>query len=229
MKRKIALCIELKDAFTGKTVGTEDIRITVNGRMPVSRKEQRYYLFQDLQTERIEVYIKSKLYQERRCQIVPGDGNCRETMGIPGGTLAYIWGIPMLCMELYPNEKYIVPAGYVRREYRAAPFEEIRVVKHTGSNLLLAADYDGGEWIRLMAPQAQGIKGSWFRIQEGENREDFMLLEQGDGNLYRIDRALTKRYQKGSRLYGLYCARADGEGRAFAIVKDDLSTAVPNV
>ena len=222
IKRKIDLCIEFRDAFTNKTVGTDDIRVWVNGCVPVAKKEQRYYIFQGLQTEQIEVYIKSKLYEDRYCRIVPGEyERDRRIISIPGGIFTYICGIPMLFIELYPNEKYMVPTGYVRREYRTAPFEEIRVIKNEGSNFLLAEDYDSGKWIRLMVSGARDIEGGWFRIQEGDDSEDFMLLEKEGGNRYQIEKELVTRYKKGSRIYELYCVRADEKGRAFVIVKAD--------
>ncbi|MDE5862718.1 MAG: hypothetical protein K2H34_00035, partial [Lachnospiraceae bacterium] len=177
IKRKIDLCIEFRDAFTNKTVGTDDVRVWVNGCMPISRKEQRYYIFQDLQTEQMEVYIKSRFYEDRHCQIAPdaeGDG---KIISISGGMFTYISGILMLSINLYPNKKYVIPTDYVRREYRTAPFEEIRVIKNAGSHFLLAEDYDGGEWIQLMVPGERNIEGVWLRIQEGDNSEDFMLLE----------------------------------------------------
>lgn len=220
--RKIALCVELKDAFTNKAVGTEDIRVCVNGSMPMLKKERRYYIFQGIQPEQIEVCVKAEYYEDRNCQIVTADyDNDKKIVGIPGGIFSFCCGIPMLTIHLYPNEKYKVPEGYVRKEYCVEPFQEIRVLKNTGGNLLLAENYDGGEWLPVMFSESEDVEGKWFRILEADKSEDFLLLEKDDENGYRLETELMHPYQKGCRIYELYCVRANARGRALAIFKED--------
>ena len=223
IKKKISFCIELKDAFTNQSIEAEDIYVQVNGYLPVIRKERRYYIFQDIQTDIIEVDVISKIYENRHCVMqLTGYPNANLHVYVQGGSIRNLFGIPLISIILYPNERYILPAGYERREYKGKPWEEIRVIKDKKSAFLLAEDYYDGEIIQLLMPERQNVGNICFRIESKDVKgyEDFNLLEQRDTFQYVMDKSLEREYKKGSKIYELYCTIADEKGIAVVIVKE---------
>lgn len=139
MKQKISFCIELKDAFTNKSIEAEDICVRVNGKLPVIQKEKRYYIFQEIQSDTIEVDITSTIYENRHC-VMQITGYCKKDsfVYVQAGSIRNFFGIPMISIVLYPNQRYSLPTGYERREYKGKPWEEVRVIKDKKNVFLLA-------------------------------------------------------------------------------------------
>lgn len=220
MKQTIGLCVECIDAFTNKVIEAEDISVTVNGCPPVVTKEKKYYLFQNVGQDTVMVDIISSLYEKKSCQVCLAGMDSAAKQ--PDCRVHTAFGIPVLSIVLYPGEGYVLPSGYTRRVCQAKPMEEIRVVKNRETVFFLAEDYQGGDRIRLFMPGRQETERGYLRIESRHDGgyEDFAILEQGDSLLYVMDRELQAQYEKGSRLYELYCARADENGRAAVIVKD---------
>ncbi len=211
--------MECTDAFTNKVIEAEDISVTVNGCLPTVRKEKKYYLFQDVRMDVIKVDIISPLYEKRSCELRLGGMESAENL--PGYRVHTAFGIPVLSIVLYPGEEYILPSGYVRRECEGRPLEEIRVVKNRETAFFLAEDYRGGDRIKLLMSGRQETDRGYLRIESRHDGgyEDFAILERRDGLLYVMDRELRGQYEKGSKLYELYCTMADEEGKAAVIVK----------
>lgn len=132
------------------------------------------------------------------------------------------FGIPMLSIVLYPGEDYVLPSGYARRVCEGKPEEEIRVVKNRENVFFLAEDYQGGDRIRFFVPDRQEMEWGYLRIEsrQGKEYEDFAILERRNGLLYVMDRELQAQYERGSKLYELYCVRADRDGKAVVITKE---------
>lgn len=212
--------MECTDAFTNKVIEAEDISVMVNGCLPTVRKEKKYYLFQNVRMDVVKVDIISPLYEKRSCELQLGGMDSVENL--PGYWLHTAFGIPVLSIVLYPGEEYILPSGYVRRECEGKPLEEIRVVKNRETAFFLAEDYRGGDRIKLLMSGRQETDRGYLRIESrhGGEYEDFAILERGDGLLYGMDRELKGKYEKGSKLYELYCVMADEEGKAEVIVKN---------
>lgn len=224
IKKKISFCIELKDAFTNRSIEAEDIYVHVNGKPPAIRKERRYYIFQDIQTDTIEVNIISNLYENRHC-VISLTGYHDEDLSVYAkrGGVHNLFGIPFILIVLYPDERYALPIGYERIEYEGKPWEEIRVIKDKKSAFLLAADYHGGKTIQILMSEKRNPEGMCLRIESknGEEYEDFNLLEQKNTFQYIMDKSLKREYKKGSKIYELYCTMANEKGRAVLIVKED--------
>lgn len=184
------------------------------------RKEKKYYLFQDVRMDVIKVDIISPLYEKRSCELRLGGMESAENL--PGYRMHTAFGIPVLSIVLYPGEEYILPSGYVRRECEGRPLEEIRVVKNRETAFFLAEDYRGGNRIKLLMAGRQETDRGYLRIESRYDGgyEDFAILERRDGLLYVMDRELNGQYEKGSKLYELYCTMADEEGKAAVIVKN---------
>ena len=223
IKNKMSLCIELKDAFTNQSIEAEDIHVQVNGYLPSIRKERRYYIFQDMQTDIIEVDIMSKIYEHRHCVIqLVKHRNGNLPVYVQEGSIRNLFGIPLLSIVLYPNERYVLPVGYKRIEYRGKPWEEVRVIKDRKCAYLLAANYHGGEIIQLLMHGRQNPESMYLRIEnkDAKGYEDFNLLEQRDTFQYVMYKSLEREYERGSKVYELYCTIANEKGIAVVIVKE---------
>lgn len=223
IQRKMSFCIELRDAFTNKVIEAEDMRLCVNGVFPMARKEKKYYIFENLPTDIIMVDIISIFYERRRVEIaISGDGAKKAPVHFPGGYIRIVFGIPLISIMLYPNERYNLPADYERQVFDARPFEEIRIKKDENKVFSLKEDYQGGVVFSVLFPQEKILEGTWFRIEsrDGEEYEDFIVLEQKGAVQYVMDRTLHKQYEKGSKIYELYCTIADEKGRAIVVVKN---------
>lgn len=212
--------MECIDAFTNKVIEGEDISVTVNGCSPVVTKEKKYHLFQHVGLDIVKVDIISPFYEKRSCQLQLNSMASSEKQ--PDCRVHAAFGIPVLSIVLYPGEGYVLPSGYARRVCEGKPLEEIRVVKNRENVFFLAEDYQGGDRIRLYMPGRKETERGYLRIEsrQGEEYEDFAILEQRDSLLYVMDRELQAQYEKGSKLYELYCARADRNGKAAVIIKD---------
>jgi hypothetical protein len=212
--------VECIDAFTNRIVEAEDIFVTVNGCSPVVTKEKKYHIFQNVGLDIVEVNIISLLYEKRSCQLQLNSMASSEKQRDCRVHMAF--GIPMLSIVLYPGEGYVLPSGYARRVCEGKPEEEIRVVKNRETVFFLAEDYQGGDGIRFFVPDRQEMEWGYLRIEsrQGREYEDFAILERRGGLLYVMDRELQAQYEKGSKLYELYCVRADRDGKAVVITKE---------
>lgn len=231
IKKRISFCIELKDAFTNRSIEAEDIRVYVNGKPPFLQKERRYYIFQNVPTDTVEVDITSNLYEDRHCVFCLTEyAEQNVSVSAQKGDIRNLFGIPFLLIVLYPGIGYPLPVGYKRIEYEGKPWEEIRVIKDRKSAFLLAADYCGGKTIHIVMGKKQEAGGMCLRIEskKGEEYEDFNLIEQKDSFQYIMNESLTRRYKKGSRIYELYCTEADEKGRAVLLVKEDKDCCIDN-
>lgn len=212
--------MECIDAFTNKVIEGTDISVTVNGCPPVVRKEKKYYLFQGIETENVIVDITSTLYEKRRWHMcLDGMASSEKQFDC---RVHIAFGIPVISIVLYPGEDYVLPSGYVRKVCERKPLEEVRVIKNRETKFFLAEDYQGGDRIKLFMSGRQETERGYLRIESrhGGGYEDFAILEKRDSLLYVMDRTLQGQYEKGSKLYELYCARADEKGKAAVIVKD---------
>lgn len=231
IKKRISFCIELKDAFTNRSIEAEDIRVYVNGKPPFLQKERRYYIFQDVPTDTIKVDITSNFYEDRHCVLCLTEYTDQNLpISAQRGDIRNLFGIPFILILLYPGIGYPLPVGYKRIEYKGKPWEEIRVIKDRKSAFLLAADYCGGKTMHIVMSEKQEIEGICLRIEsiKGEGYEDFSLTEQKDSFLYIMNKSLKGEYKKGSRIYELYCTKTDEKGRAVLIVKEDRDCCTGN-
>lgn len=222
IQRGISFCIELKDALTNKVIESGDIRLYVNGCSCKICKEKKYYIFEKLQTDWIEVDIISQFYVRRKCEVTVNRNETEKVpVSFPGGNIRNVFAVPFISIVLYPNERYCLPDGYERKLLEGRPLEEIRVKKDVNNAFSLIEDYQGENILSILLPQEKNVEGAWFRIEsrDGEEYEDFIVLERKDAVQYVIDRILQKKYVKGSRIYELYSTITDTEGKGIVIVK----------
>lgn len=219
--KKAAFCIELKDAFTNKMIESEDVTIYAKGYPRAVKKENKYHVFWGEPAERIEISIKSLLYEEKHCVVYPGEEKGEKEECLEEWKTEKIFGIPMIQLTLYPNETYILPDGYERIMVKGKPLEEVRMIKDKENMFLLAADYEAGENIRILMTTGKAVRNLPFRIVEKDSGqyEDFVIIRKKEAFEYVMEHPLKGRYSKGSKIYELYCAWADKEGKAVMIVK----------
>lgn len=223
--RKISFCIELRDAFTNKRIESENINVYVRGYAAAVKKEQKYYVFLDIREDMAEVCIESPVYERKNCVIFFREYDKKQSIGdIQDVVVSDMSGIRLFLITLYPNERYVLPSGYERIVLDGRPQEELRVIRDETEGFLLAADYQGGRILQMMMPDKVCVEGIKLRImeKEGECYEDFTVLEKKGFFQYTIDAPLTGQYLKGSRIFELYCVRADEEGKASVIVRSDI-------
>lgn len=218
--RKAVLGIELRDAFTNRTIESEDISVYAKG-YPKAVKKDKYYVFLGEEKERIEISIQSLLYEEKQCVVFIGEEKEKREESLGEWKVEEVSGIPLMLITLYPNEMYVLPDGYERITVEGKPLEEIRVIRDKENMFLLADDYEAGEIIRILMEAGKNVRNHPFRIVEkdGEGYEDFMITEKRVDFQYVMEKPLKRRYSKGSRIYELYCVKADKEGKAVAIIK----------
>ncbi len=220
--RKAAFCIELRDAFTNKIIESRDVSVYAKGYPKAVKKEDKYYLFWGTGNRQAEISIQSLFYEEKQCVI-----SLEDEKGKKEGECMGEWrveeacGIPLFLITLYPNEAYALPAGYERVIVEGEPLEEIRVIKDKENMFLLADDYRMGEIIQILMKAGEMIENLPLRIveKEGEEYEDFVITGHKENFQYFMGRALKGRYSKGSKIYELYCAKADKDGKAVMIMK----------
>lgn len=220
--RKAAFCIELRDALTNKIIESQDISVHAKGYPESVKKENKYYLFWGTDNRQAEISIHSLLYEEKHCLVFFGEmQEKREEECLPDWRMREETGIPIVSITLYPNTAYALPAGYKRVMIEGEPLEEIRVIKNKENVFLLADDYQMGETIQILMKAGETIENLPLRIveKEGEEYEDFVITGHKENFQYSMERALKGRYSKGSKIYELYCAKADRDGKAAVIMK----------
>lgn len=213
-------CIEIRDAFTNQPVESNEVKIFVNGQRPLLKKEGKYYIFSKVKEDILEIEVQTSLYERKKCTI-SFPRSIKEICLVSDGILFPFCGTFLFSVLLYPNENYILPEGYYRKEISCNPEEEIRVIKNRDKWFFLEKEYKGGDVIEMYMSGESGIKGRYFRIEEkeGMSYEDFIIIEEKEGFCYQMKEALKGRYPKGSRIYELYHKRADEQGRVEVIVK----------
>lgn len=209
--------IEARDALTNLPVPSEEIKIFVNGRTPVLKKEGRYHIFRLTDSELLKVQIESLAYEKKSCVVSKFAG---EIQMMPDGMMYPFCGTFLFLIFLYPGENYTLPAGYHRAIVSGQPGEAVRVIKNQGKWYYLTQEYHGGDWIDIFMPEEHEARGRYFRIQEREGMpyEDFAIVGEKERVGYRMKEALRGNYPKGSRIYELYLKMADGEGMAEVIL-----------
>lgn len=220
--RKAVFAIELRDAFTNRTIESEGICVYVRGYPAAVKKEGKYYVFWGIENERVEVNIHSLLYEEKQCVVSLEEGKRkREEECLGEWRVEEVSGIPLVLIPLYPNEIYTLPDGYKRITAEGKPFKEIRVIKDKENVFLLADDYKAGESIRVFMTTGKIVRNLPFRIVEKDSGqyEDFVITRRKEAFEYVMERPLSGIYSKGSKIYELYCARTDKEGKAIVITK----------
>ncbi|MDE6759709.1 MAG: hypothetical protein K2J90_03400 [Lachnospiraceae bacterium] len=220
--RKAVFGIELRDAFTNGMIESEDASVYAKGYHRAVKKD-KYHVFLGEEKERIELSIQSVLYEEKQCVVSLGDEKEKREECLGEWKVEEIAGIPLILITLHPNEMYMLPDGYERIAVEGKPLEEIRVIRDKENMFLLADDYEKGEIIRILMEAGKNVRYHPFRIVEkdGEGYEDFVITEKREAFQYVMEKPLKGRYCKGSRIYELYCVKADKEGKAVAIKKMD--------
>lgn len=224
MKRKIGFGVELRDAFTNQIIESKEIKVYANGSLPWLQKEDRYYLFEENAWDTIEITVQSEVYEKKQCSILPQEyKEEKEILQIPDGMVYWTSGICMIVIVLYPNEAYVLPEGYCRRKVTGKPFEEIRIIRNREEASFLLEDYQRGNI--LCMSKNEGVPGSCFRISRpaGESFEDFYVIGKENEFTYIIGQELQREYPRGSKIYGLYCTRADDTGEASVIVNKNIN------
>lgn len=198
-------CIEARDAFTNQPVVSEEVKIFVNGRAPVLKKEDRYYIFNLVEDDILKVQVESFSYEKKSCAISFSQ-SVKEIQVMPDGMVYPFCGTFLFLILLYPGESDRLPKGYHETEISGNSKEEIRVIKNKEKWYYLAKDYKGGDWIEMYMPEEGDMRGRYFRIEgkEGMPDEDFVVIEEKDGFSYRMKEALRGSYPKGSRIYELF-------------------------
>ena len=220
--RKAVFGIELRDAFTNRIIESEDIRVYARGYPEAVKKDGKYYVFWGIENERVEVSIQSLFYEEKQCVVSFEEGTeIRKEECLGEWRVEEVSGIPLVLIPLYPNEMYTLPDGYERITAAGKPFKEIRVIKDKENVFLLAADYEAGENIQILMTTGKAVRNLPFRIVEKNSGqyEDFVITRRKEAFEYVMEHPLKGRYSKGSKIYELYCARTDQEGKAIVITK----------
>lgn len=214
-------CIEVRDAISNQIIQSGKRNLLVNGKGPVQQKEEGYSVFKWADCDELEIQMMSYGYKKKRFTIsltLP----VLEIQCMPEGILYPLCGAFMLSLVLYPDENYILPKGYQRAEVSGEPGKVVRVIRDMEKCILLAEEYQGGVFIQMHVQKGGNIRGGYFRIMEGRGMsgEDFVVAGEQEGSGYRMGKALSRRYPKGSRIYALYSAQVDETGIAEVIVRN---------
>ena len=129
--------------------------------------------------------------------------------------------VPMIPVRLLPDETYVLPKGYERVQKSTEPFGEIKEIKDRVVSYRLLTDYADGNIIEMLC-EMRNIVGKRFRIIDEENgiEEDFEVIKKEDMCSWILERPLSHGYdKKKSKIYELYCVRADEKGEGCVIKK----------
>ncbi len=228
IRNRVDLCVELVDAFTNRIVGPVEAQVQINGRPPAMKKDERFFIFQKIEGDNIEITVQAEAYESIDCSISYGElqerakGVLQGQAGYAGFTGVFLHmesGIGVILLRLHPGEDYVLPVGFVRKQIEGAPGEEICVVKNPNAPMFLMEDYEGGRLLSIKAED--GMAGRRYHI-EGKNglQEEFTVTGQWGENQVMAETELHGRYEKGSRLHELYCAKADEEGKATVVCRE---------
>lgn len=213
---RINLCVELLDAFTNKGVRDKNIKLTVNGQVPIMLKEEKYYIFQMEQTSNIEVYIKSEFYETKNCTFHIGQVREKEVINLlPDGWLTHMFQIPVLTVLLVPGEQIPLGKGQLRKDFYGEPYESIPVIKDQKRFFLLAEDYQEGNMISCPIPEQE--PGRCFQIEDKDGKEEFLIISREKKWDCILASPLQRPYPKGSKISEIYYVKADSEGKAVGI------------
>lgn len=213
IRKRMSVGIMLRDALTNRIIESSNIQVFVNGSLPDFQKERKYYIFENLSIKHLEVRIVSELYEERICET--GLEQCsreKPVMISRNCLLSYVCGMPLLSISLYPGRHYHLPTGYKRIEWTETPGNVISVIQNQKDFFLLTEEYQGGDIMHILLPDNTNADGLHLRVMDKKNREqydDFIVLQKKEGDCCLIDHKLNGRYERGSRIYQMYCVEAD--------------------
>lgn len=203
-KKKVSLVIMLIDDMTDKVI-TDAARVWIEGVPPCIRKSEGYYVFTDLEGERVFVRISHGMYEPKVVEIrLPGKGE----------------PYAMRKVRMTPGRCYHLSAGTGCVEGRAEPGAKIHLFCKEGEKgLKLLYDYDGKKEknISIYHPADMQLEGKLLRIVEKSksSAETFRILAK-DGEQYVLEEPLKRGYKKmETTIYPIYEAQADDKGRFF--------------
>lgn len=228
IKNHAGLCLELRDAWSGQVIEACRAQIRINGKAPDQQKDMRFFLFQTIEETDIQIVVQSvgfqslhctvswEEYQEKRFAFQTG---VSEFLQMPEGFWYQEAGIVLLSLWLLPGRDYVLPGGYAFRYVNGESEKEIRVLKNMYAPVFLMEDYTGGHELCMRA--GEEAFGRVWRIGEPDGEyEDFTVTGIAGKTKVCIEPELCRTYVRGSRIYELFCTRADEEGNVMLIEKD---------
>lgn len=214
--RKVSLVIMLIDDITDKVI-TDAARVWIEGQSPCIRKSEGYYVFTNLNGDRVSVQIQHGMYEQNTVEAeLPGEGE------------SYV----MRKVRMTPGRGYRFPSGVSCVEGRAEPGSRIYLFsKEREKGLKLLYDYGekDGKYISIYHTSDLQLEGKLLRIvgKDGAQSENFRILSKC-GDQYVLERPLTQEYKKiGTTIYPIYEAQTDRSGRFFLPVCRLGTAAVP--
>lgn len=216
IRKKVSLCIELRDALTNRSVAGQKVSITVNGYRPIAHKEKKYYIFQIQQCSALEVCITSENYEPKDLMLsIDGAKEGKVIDLYPDGWLLHIFHTPVLTILLPPGRAYPLMEGQIWKEFMGQSQEIISVVKNPKHYFLLQEDYVEGDRIVFSIPGQE--KCMFLQIEDADQKENFLVIERDEQGHCQLAAPLQRQYSKGSRIYEIYYVKADAEGKAAGI------------
>lgn len=230
IKKQAGLCLELRDAFSGKVIGPGRTQVKINGKAPVEQKDMRFFIFQNVEEAGIWIVVQSAGFKMLSCTISWEEYQEKKAifrseasgyLQMPNGFWYQEAGIMLLSLWLYPERDYVLPRGYVCEYAEREPNEEIRIIKNPNAPVFLMEDYAGGNSLCMRAKE-EAFGRIWRIGEPGGEYEDFTVTGMLGENRVRIEPKLCRTYIRGSRIYELYCTKTDEAGNVMLIFADTL-------
>ena len=215
-KRKVSLVIMLIDDMTDKVI-TDAVRVWIEGRPACIRKSEGYYVFTDLEGERVSVQIRHGMYESKTLETeLPKEGEPYAVRKV----------------RMTPGRSCRLSAGAGCVEGLAEPGSRIYLFgRQREKGLKLLYDYGGASerYLSIYHPADMQLEGKLLRIagKNGSQVETFRILWK-EGDRYVLEEPLKRGYKKmETTIYPVYEAQTDENGRFFLpVCKPGVSPAL---
>lgn len=200
------------DAFTGKTIGTRDFSVEIEGMRPPLRKRDGYFVFSDVPAMCAEKGMHSAREEVVITVRLRGRGYQETVVCVSTASVSPV--NPVITVRMDPDASYPFPPHTVRIEGQLSGNCCLRAVcLHSEGSLRLAEDYHAGEETIALYRSGRGnLTGSLLYMEKGRAAMQnsaacgcFLLIgeaERGGMGRYRLAEPLQDSFGRlEARLY----------------------------
>lgn len=204
---RVSLILQMVDDLTGQKIPTASLRVRAEGEQKPICKKEGYFIFTNLKSDKVTVYIQSPEYQTVRRVILLSELNPLE---------------PFVRLRLHPGKCYSHISGATILTGRIAPNVWLQAASADNSHYLrLLYNYElKQKIISVYNPAQENLEGrSYLMWQKTFRKFEIAALKQAQDltrEVYELEHVLKKEYQKAAtKLLPVSAVEADDNGEVY--------------
>lgn len=205
--RQLSLVVSVTDAFTGKIIQSNDLRVSIANEPDPLKKAEGYFVFINLSTKQVNLCIQEPRYTT---QVIP---LCLTELPIEE---------PLLHVRLSPGLHYPFPSDttYLFGKAPIGSFIRLLYSQTACDTIFLKTDYTkNSPQIALYAPSPSSLCGNTFCIRNSDGIQEFFTittLANAKEGLYILTAPLSNNYNcQNARIFSVFTTKSDDTGTYF--------------